>query len=410
MGLRSYFVTRILLMIPMLIFLMTIVFFIVRILPGDPVLLHFEKNVSAATLADMRQKLGLDVPIWNQYINYIVGIFTGNLGKSMSDYMPVAQQVSSAFPATLELAIYSIVIAVIIGVLLGVRASREYNTPADNIIRVTGIVTYCIPVFFLGILFQLIFGVWLQVLPTGGRMDPGQEPNGLVIYYSPSGGGFIPILLLGLVAGLMPMLMCLLVLKWRHERIRKKDWEISSAVYIAIFVMWVVLAVSSISTGVFQLKTGLYTVDSLLEGNIWKFVESFKYLLLPSLTLGIVLSGVFLRLTRTNMLETLRLDFVTSARARGLRERTVTYAYAFRNAFLPVLTMMGLQFAALLAGAVLTETTFSWPGLGRYLVQRIYARDYTAIQGAVVFFGISVMIVSLVVDLLYAYLDPRIRL
>jgi len=122
-----------------------------------------------------------------------------------------------------------------------------------------------------------------------------------------------------------------------------------------------------------------------------------------------MLSGVFIRLTRSNMLETLRLDFVTAARARGLKESSVVYGYALRNAFLPILTMMGLQFAMLLGGAILTETTFSWPGLGRYLVDRISFRDYTAIQGAVVFFGILVAIVNLVVDILYAYFDPRIR-
>jgi peptide/nickel transport system permease protein len=156
--------------------------------------------------------------------------------------------------------------------------------------------------------------------------------------------------------------------------------------------------------------TGLYTIDSLLQGNLFKFFESLKALLLPSLTLGIILSGMFVRMTRTNMLETLRLDFVTAAKARGLKESTVTYGYALRNAFLPILTMMGLQFAILLGGAILTETTFSWPGLGRYIVDRINFRDYTAIQGAVVMFGLFVTLVSLVVDILYAYLDPRIRL
>jgi peptide/nickel transport system permease protein len=156
--------------------------------------------------------------------------------------------------------------------------------------------------------------------------------------------------------------------------------------------------------------TGLYTIDSLLEGNIVKLAESFKALLLPCLTLGIILSGVFIRLTRTNMLETFRLEFVTAGRARGLKEDTVVFGYALRNAFLPILTMMGLQFALLLGGAILTETTFSWPGLGRYIVDRINFRDYTAIQGAVVMFGLFVTLVSLVVDVFYAYLDPRIRL
>jgi peptide/nickel transport system permease protein len=171
------------------------------------------------------------------------------------------------------------------------------------------------------------------------------------------------------------------------------------------FVLWHFVCI-----GEFHLSTGLYTVDSLLEGNLFKFFESLKALLLPSLTLGIILSGVFIRLTRTNMLETLRLDFVTAAKARGLKETTVTYSYALRNAVLPVLTMMGLQFAMLLGGAILTETTFSWPGLGRYIVDRITYRDYTAIQGAVVMFGLFVTLVSLIVDILYAYFDPRIRL
>jgi peptide/nickel transport system permease protein len=295
-------------------------------------------------MEQMRVALGLDQPVWLQYVNYIVGIFRGDLGKSMQDFSPVNQQVFSAFPATLELAIFSMLIAVLIGVFLGVESSKAYSKPKDHVIRLFGIVTYAIPVFFLGMLFQLGFGVGLHWLPVGGRFDLAVgPPTGLTI-------------------------------------------------------------------GSFHLQTGLYTLDSLLQGNMYKFVVSLKYLLLPSLTLGLVLCGIFIRLTRSNMFETLRLDFVTAAKARGLKDSTVTYSYALRNAFLPVLTMMGLQFALLLAGAVLTETTFSWPGLGSYLVARINFRDYTAIQGTVVVFGIFVSLVSLVVDLLYAYLDPRIRL
>jgi peptide/nickel transport system permease protein len=327
----------------MIFILLTTVFLILRVLPGDPVLLHFEKMENPAAMALMRAQLGLDKPLWAQYFDYVVGIFRGDLGKSMQDYSPVAQQIFSAFPATLELAICSMIIAVLIGVFLGVESSEAYNKPKDQVIRVFGIVTYAIPVFFLGMILQMIFGVGLHWLPVGGRIAPTMEPTGL-------------------------------------------------------------------NLGNLHFSTGLYTVDSLLEGNIYKFVLTLKYLLLPSLTLGLVLCGIFIRLTRSNMLETLRLDFVTAAKARGLKESTVTYGYALRNAFLPVLTMMGLQFALLLGGAVLTETTFSWPGLGRYLIDRINFRDYTAIQGAVVVFGIFVSLVSLAIDLLYAYLDPRIRL
>lgn len=323
--------------------LLTLVFLIIRVLPGDPALLHFEKQVKPEALEAFRRNLGLDKPVPQQYFDYLMGLFRGDLGKSMQDFSPVGGQIFSAFPATLELAIYAMIGAVLIGVFLGVRASQSYNTTEDHSIRTFGIVSYAIPVFFLGMVFQIIFSIQLHWFPSGGRIYPGMEPLGL-------------------------------------------------------------------SVGGVHLVTGLYTVDSLLEGNITKFIQAVRYLVLPSLALGVVLSGVFLRLTRSNMLETSRLDFVTAAKARGLKQSTVLYAYALRNAFLPILTMMGLQFAALLAGAVLTETTFSWPGLGRYLVDRISFRDYTAIQGAVVFFGLLVALVSLIVDILYAYLDPRIRL
>jgi len=327
----------------MILLLLTLVFLIIRVLPGDPALLHFEKQVKPEALEAFRRNLGLDKPVPQQYFDYLMGLFRGDLGKSMQDFSPVGGQIFSAFPATLELAIYAMIGAVLIGVFLGVRASQSYNTTEDHSIRTFGIVSYAIPVFFLGMVFQIIFSIQLHWFPSGGRIYPGMEPLGL-------------------------------------------------------------------SVGGVHLVTGLYTVDSLLEGNITKFIQAVRYLVLPSLALGVVLSGVFLRLTRSNMLETSRLDFVTAAKARGLKQSTVLYAYALRNAFLPILTMMGLQFAALLAGAVLTETTFSWPGLGRYLVDRISFRDYTAIQGAVVFFGLLVALVSLIVDILYAYLDPRIRL
>jgi len=345
MGLRSYIITRILLTIPTLLLLLSMVFLVMRVLPGDPVALHFEKKATPEQMEAMRHILGLDKPLWAQYVDYLGGLVdTGyflehrypNLGKSMQTFEEVGGQIFSAFPATLELTIYSMIIASFIGILLGVTSSKSYNSILDHLIRGFGTVTYAVPIFLLGMIFQLIFGVYLRWLPTGLRLNPVVDPPATI--------------------------------------------------------------------------TGLYTIDSLLEGNPFKFFESLKSLLLPSLTLGLILSGMFIRMTRTNMLETLRLDFVTAAKARGLKESTVTYGYALRNAFLPILTMMGLQFAILLGGAILTETTFSWPGLGRYMVDRINFRDYTAIQGAVVMFGLFVVLVNLVVDILYAYFDPRIRL
>ena len=410
MTLRSYIISRILLTIPMIFILLTMVFVIVRVLPGDPVLLHFEKMENPQAIEEMRVKLGLNKPIWVQYFDYLSGLLRGDLGKSMQDFSSVSEQIFSAFPATLELAIFSMIIAVSIGIFLGVEASKSYNKPKDHAIRVFGIVTYAIPVFFLGMIFQIIFGVTLRWLPVGGRTYPTMEPVGLKIPLTQPPGGFAAHLLLSCIAGLVPAALGFILLKMKGKKITRKILGFLILIFSATWILWAGLGWHYISMGELRIATGLYTVDSLLEGNLYKFAEALRYLFLPSLTLGLVLSGVFVRLTRSNMFETLRLDFVTAAKARGLKETTVIYGYAFRNAFLPILTMMGLQFAALLAGAILTETTFSWPGLGRYIVDRINFRDYTAIQGAVVFFGILVSLVSLVVDLLYAYLDPRIRL
>ena len=410
MTLRSYIISRILLTIPMIFILLTSVFLIMRVLPGDPVLLHFEKMENPEAMAAMRARLGLDKPLPAQYLDYVVGLFTGNLGLSMQDYSSVSQQIFSAFPATLELAIYSMTIAVLIGIFLGVESSKAYNKPKDNVIRVFAIVTYAIPVFFLGMIFQMIFGVGLHWLPVGGRIAPTMEPVGLKIPLSPPPGEFLGHFLLSSLVCPALLGVCLALAKWKHIKLSRKNLALFVIFSITGWSLWTVIGWHYISIGGLNISTGLFTVDSLLEGNIYKFVLSLKYLLLPSLTLGLVLCGIFIRLTRSNMFETMRLDFVTAARARGLKERTVTYSYALRNAFLPVLTMMGLQFAILLAGAVLTETTFSWPGLGRYLIDRINFRDYTAIQGVVVVFGIFVSLVSLAIDLIYAYLDPRIRL
>jgi peptide/nickel transport system permease protein len=326
----------------MIMLLLTFVFLVIRVLPGDPASLHFEKQVDPQMLLEFKRHLGLDKPIEIQYLDYLAGLLRGDFGKSMQDFSPVSQQIFSAFPATLELAICATIIMVLVGVMLGVQASRSYNSLKDHSIRIFGIASYATPVFFLGEVLIMILAIYLHLFPAGDRIYPGMTPTGLTI-------------------------------------------------------------------GAFHFSTGLYTVDSILEANPSKFVMSLRYLFLPSLTLGTVLCGIFIRLTRGNMLETLQSDFIIAARARGLKDRTVVYEYALRNAFLPILTMMGLQFAALLAGAVLTETTFSWPGLGRYLVDRITFRDYTAIQGVVVFFGLLVAMVSLTVDIIYAYLDPRIR-
>jgi peptide/nickel transport system permease protein len=327
----------------MVMLLLSIVFLVMRVLPGNPVQLRFEKTADPALIASFTHQLGLDKPLYVQYFEYLWELLHGNFGLSMAgSFEPVGPQILSRFPATLELTIYAFILAAIIGILLGTFGARRSGVP-DNSVKIFGILIYTFPVFFLGMIFQLIFGIWLHVLPVSGRLDPGVNPT-------------------------------------------------------------------SLSIGTFHFETGILTLDSLLSGNWTEFLDAVKHLIMPATALGLVISGFFIRMTRTNMMETMRSDFVTAARARGLKERTVVYSYALRNALLPIVTIMGLQFAHLLSGAILTETEFNILGVGTYLVDRINFLDYTAVQGTVVFLALLISSVSLIVDILYAYLDPRVRL
>jgi peptide/nickel transport system permease protein len=206
----------------------------------------------------------------------------------------------------------------------------------DYVIRLYGIVVYCIPVFWMGLMLQLIFGIWLDILPIAGRTGP---------------------------------------------RVFASTFE----------------------------KTGFYVLDTLLVKDFSAFGDVLIHLILPAFTLGLVLSGIFIRLTRANMLDVLRADYIVAAEARGIKHRKIVYKHALKNAFIPILTMMGLQIALLMAGAVLTETTFSWPGMGRLLLERIYLRDYPTIQGVIIMIALIVAMASLIVDIIYAIVDPRVR-
>jgi len=342
-GLKDYIVTRILLTIPMVMILLSIVFVVMRVLPGNPVLLRFEKTADPALVASFTHQLGLDKPVYVQYFEYLWQLLHGSFGLSMAgSFEPVGPQILSRFPATLELTIYAFIVAAIVGVLLGTFGAQRPGV-ADNSVKIFGVLIFAFPVFFLGMIFQLVFGIWLHLLPVSGRLSPGVTPT-------------------------------------------------------------------SFSLGTFHFETGILTLDSILSGNLTEFIDAVRHLVMPATALGLVISGFFVRMTRANMLETIRSDFVTAARARGLKERTIVYSYALRNALLPIITIMGLQFARLLAGAILTETEFNLLGVGSYLVDRITFLDYTAVQGTVVFLALLISSVGLIVDILYAYLDPRVRL
>lgn len=317
--------------------LITMVFVIMRILPGDPIASQLGPKGTEEQKDAIRERLGLKRPLIVQYGDFLLDMITFNFGTALTQgERPIADELGERLPATMELAIPAMAITATIGILLGALAAKNRKRAVDYIIRVFSIVIYSIPVFFLGLIFQIIFSVKLPILPLSGRLDTLMLVN-------------------------------------------------------------------------FEAHTNFYVIDSIINTDWAALGSALSHLVLPSLTLGLALTGIYIRLTRVNMIEILQSDFITAGRARGIDERRLTFKHALRNTFIPILTMIGLEFAILLAGAVLTETTFSWPGMGLYLVKRIELRDYTAVQATIGVFAFFVAIISLVMDILYAFVDPRIR-
>ena len=337
MGLRRYILTRIGLTLPMIFILGTLVFFIMHILPGDPITSALGPKATPEIVANIREELGLDKPLIVQYGIFLRDMITLRFGNSLvGGHRPIIDEMSERFPATLELVIPASILALVIGIIGGTIAASKRKGASDYLLRIYSVFIYSLPIFWFGLMLQLLFGVRLNWLPISGRIDP------------------------------------------------------------------------VIGTSLHRM-TNMYLIDSLLSAN-WSALGSVvSHMVLPTVTLGLILSGVFVRMTRINVIETLQADYIAAARARGIRERAVVYGHALKNAMIPVITLIGLQVAILLAGAVLTETIFSWPGMGGYLVQRISARDYTAVQSVITMFALLVALISLVVDIVYSLLDPRVR-
>jgi peptide/nickel transport system permease protein len=335
-ALQAYVLLRLLLAPLMLWTIVTIVFLLLRATPGDPVDAILGPRAPVAVKAALREQLELHLPLFQQYLNYLGKLLKFDLGSSLTSRGDTVWKIiAEHFPATAELAIFSLAMALVIGIGVGMLAASRPGTWLDVSGRLFGIITYALPLFWLGMLLQLVFSVQLGWFPLGSRypvtLDP---PQGL---------------------------------------------------------------------------TGLYTVDALLSGNVQQFVIALHYLLLPAFSLALVLSGIFERIVRVNLKQTLQADYVEAARARGVPELRILVAHALKNALIPVITVMGLTFAALLGGAILTEVTFSWPGLGNRLYDAISQRDYSTVQGIVTFFAVIVVVVSILIDLVNAWIDPRIR-
>jgi peptide/nickel transport system permease protein len=335
-SLRTYLLTRLALAIPTVLILLTMVFLLLRVAPGNPIQAALGGHVSQKEIERRSAEAGYDRPILTQYAEYLGDAVTLNLGTTLTDQRTVTSIIVDNGSATLELTFWAFALAVAVGVSIGLLAGSHRDTWIDTGGRLFGIFVYAAPVFFTGYLLQLLFGSTLGWLPTSGRVGPITE------------------------------------------------FELDKT-------------------------THLYMIDSLISGNWNAFTDVVEHLILPVVTLGLLVSGVLIRLVRVNLLQTMRGDYVEAARARGISERRVVMQHAFRNALVPVVTVAGLQFAILLGGAILTEQTFNWPGIGAELVRYLNNRDYIAVQGIITVFALAVVVVSLLIDLVNAFIDPRVR-
>ena len=335
-SLRRYLLTRVALVVPMVLILLTLVFLLMRVAPGNPILAALGGHLTHAQLAVREKAAGYDRPMIVQFGDYLGQVLTGHFGTTLTDQRPVTQVIAQNGAATLELTVAAMIVAVGVGIPLGMLAGRLRDTWVDALARIFGIFIYAVPVFFLGLLAQELFGHVLGWLPTSS------EANVIV------------------QAELQP-------------------------------------------------HTNILIIDAMIDGQWGDVPDLLAHLVLPAVTLGLVISGVVVRLVRVNVIQTMKGDYIEAARARGLRERDVVVHHAFKNALVPIVTVTGLQAALLLSGAVLTEETFNWPGIGNELIYYLENRDYIAVQGIITVFALAVVVISLLIDVVNAWVDPRVR-
>ena len=331
----AYFLRRIALTAPTFLALMFLTFAAIRLVPGDPVEVRTgEHGMSPERLAYFRHELGLDQPVWRQFLDYVWRLAHGDFGVSLSSQQKVVTEFLTLFPATLELSFFAMLFAIAIGVPAGALAAVKRGGFYDQALMTVSLFGYSMPIFWWGLLLIMFVSVRLGLLPVSGRID--------LINYS------------------------------------------------------------------FDQPTGFMTIDALLSDQKGAFLDALRHLILPAIVLGTIPLAVIARMTRSSMLEVLSEDYVRTARAKGLSPARVIGVHALRNALLPVVTVIGLSVSGLMAGAVLTETIFSWPGVGHWLIDSIGRRDYPALQGGVLLISAVVVFVNLIVDLVYGVIDPRI--
>lgn len=331
-----YIARRILNLIPVLLGITLLVFTFLHLIPGDPAIVMAGERATPEQIAALREQLGLNQPLPVQYLIFLWNLVRLNFGTSIISGVTIADEIKTRWPATFELSVAAMLVAIIIGIPAGVLAAVRKNSAVDNLTMSVSLLGVSLPVYWLGLLLIYLFAVNLNWLPPSGRLSID------------AGFNFKPI-------------------------------------------------------------TGFYVLDTLLQGNFKALQDVLAHLILPALTLGTIPLAILARITRSAMLEVLSQDYIRTARAKGLLERWVIFKHALKNALLPVVTIIGLQFGTLLSGAILTETIFSWPGIGSWIYEGILARDYPVVQGGVVFVAVTFVIINLLVDLSYAFLDPRIQ-
>lgn len=330
----KYTLKRILMAIPVILGIVTIVFVLMRVFSSNPAYLLLGQRASAERVAELTSYLGLDQPIWKQYVIYLGQMLQGDFGDSLFSGLPVMQEIGERLPATIELALFSVLIASVLGVSLGVICAVKQNSALDRICQVGGLVGVSLPKFWLGLMLIILFAVNLGWLPVSGRFDFMNKPDTI---------------------------------------------------------------------------TGFMILDSIITGNWGALGSTLRYMLLPGISIAIASVGTIMRYTRSTMLETIRQDYIRTARAKGLRERVVIIHHALKNALIPIVTVIGMELGGLFSGSVLVETIFAWPGVGKYIVDGINNSDYAVVQGGCLLVALISVGMNLVVDLLYGLLDPRIR-
>jgi peptide/nickel transport system permease protein len=331
-----YILKRLLNLIPVLLGITLLVFILLHLIPGDPAQILAGERATPETVEAIREQLGLNKPLPVQYFLFLSNLLRFNLGNSLMSGDSIIQEITTRWPATFELSVAAMLIALILGIPAGVVAAVRKNSAIDNLTMSGSLLGVSMPVFWLGLLLIYLFAVNLQWLPPG-------------------------------------------------------------------------LRISQEATLAFKPITGFYVLDALLQLNWNALKDVLAHLVLPALTLSTIPLAIIARITRSAMLEVLSQDYIRTARAKGVLERWVIFRHAFKNALLPVVTIIGLQFGTLLSGAILTETIFSWPGIGSWIYDGILNRDYPVVQGGVIFVSISFVLINLLVDLSYAFLDPRIQ-